>query len=255
MNITKEEFNAYINGSLSQKRKDLIDAYLLDHPLERRALAGAIEIESSESFDALVQSIDSSTEESIGSNVIKPSVTTQHQQNKTKRISLAAKWVTGVAAAILVFFMVRTQMGSQSTSLDDYFDAYPDVVTDIVRGEESQVKEEVIYIAMTHYNKREFKESGEMLQELALTNPEDQNIRFYLAISEYAQGYHAASLDKFASLSKEGSRFPFQDGALWYRALALLQLDKHDEAKDILKRISTSPHYKKQEALDILTDL
>lgn len=254
MNISKEEFKSYLSGRLSADKKVKIDRYLEEHALERKALEGAIEYEESGSFKELIDEIDDLIEVSSEHKVIQLTDTAS-SDTSIPRITKISRWLLASAAVALMFIFIQIQGATNSLDLRSYFDTYPDVITNIVRGEASQLDETTIGEAMKYYNAHEFGKALPIFIKLTNQNPDNKNIVFYTAIVEFALGDYVSSLPRFDSLSVPQSRFQYDDGALWYKALCLMHLDREDEAKAVLTKISSQSHYKKKEALDLLESL
>ena len=274
MNITKEEYIAYVNRSMDKDKRKVIDAYLETHPIERMALEGALAFQEEASFEDLINDLNyaianrvTSDSNSISLDVAmapqeaksdieevrQPSVVEGKGSNVRK---LYTRWAMIAAAAVIaLFFMVRTQTGSQEIVMADYLDAYPDVISNIVRGEKIEASNESLMSAMRFYNDGDMASAEPILQKLSDESPKDQNITFYLAIAELFSGDYRSSLSRLESLTSEDAYFPYDDGARWYQAICLLQLERVKEAKEILTKISTERHYKKDEAIELLTTL
>lgn len=253
MNISKEEFNNYLQRRLSSDQMMKIDTYLEQHPLERKALDGAVEFEENDSFDELISEIDYL----IDIPQKQQTTQTSSTSNDTPIISISdvTRWIAAIAAVLLLFIFVRGQWGTGAKDLSHYFDAYPDVITNIVRGEESKLDNTSIARAMEYYNEGAFESALPILNELQDEHPNNQNITFYCAIAEFALGEYQASLSKFDVLSSNNTRFPYDDGAIWYKALCLIHLDQIESAKSLLTKISLESHYKKDEAIELLESL
>ncbi len=275
MNITKEEYIAYVNRSIDRARRKAIDTYLEAHPIERIALEGAMAFQEEASFEDLLIETDEAIAKRVSTSfestsvdkapnvdktIVDEQVTRDNEEVNQGEVSnvrkMYTRWAMIAAASVIVlFFMVRTQTGSQEIVIADYLDTYPDVVSNIVRSQKVESSNESLMRAMSFYNDGDMASAQPILQKLSDEAPEDQNITFYLAIAELYTGDYSKSLSRLESLTSEDAYFPYDDGARWYRAICLLQLERDKEAKEILTKISTERHYKKDEALQLLTAL
>ena len=245
MNFNKEEFRSYVNKSLSEERKREIDDNLKDYTLEKKALQGAEEFEHSGSFDGLLEEIDTA----IDSEISKYS---EHSANTNSRIiPLFGKWIIAAAAIFLLFVMFRGNFQSEPYALSDYIDAYPDVITNVVRGTGQADNQSTLMNAMRAYQDGDYASTRDIL-EILKSDQDNLEIAFYLGVSYLHQGDFEKALEIFTVLTEPESRFSYEDGALWYRALCLIELDQKKEAEEILNQIASSNHYKKEEAREIL---
>jgi len=262
MNITKSQFAAYIKGQIGRDRKVEIDAYLDEHPLERKALEGAMAYDDEGSFDVLVSEIDSliSSETRITKVIaLTPNENEQASQRSTdniakSRIKEFMRYAVAVAAALLMLFLIRTNYSEFSTEdISSYIDSYPDVITNVVRGNEQEIQKSDLIEAMTAYNDGDMSMANELLTIENNLDQENKSVQFYLAITDMHLGHYEKSLSQFEKLIDVD--FAYEDGALWYQSLCLLSLDRVGEAKLILENISEGRHYKKNDAIEILNSL
>jgi|GEM_PF-5229374 len=254
MNISKEEFRSYVNGSLAEARRSEVETYLSDHPLEQKALKGALEYQETDSFEALLNEVD----ESLG-RAISQSEATATSENSSQTdgriIRLLPRWILSAAAVVVLIFAVRTQMTTVEPQIEDYFDTYPDVITNIVRGQNTIDDNQKLIKAMEYYNSGDLTKAGALLAPIHAADEKEAKVKFYLAITEMARGAYEESLKKFQSLTEPGAGFQYDDGARWYQALCLVHLKRLEEATPILQEISQSSHYKKEAALSLLEEL
>ena len=166
-------------------------------------------------------------------------------------IPLWAKNAMRVAALLILFagvyqvFLTFTGVNT-SEVYDDYFEAYeaPSLERD---GNESPNWKSVI----ASYSKKAYKESLPLLQQSEGEVP-DYLIAFYRGISLMAlqQPDLEQAVQNFNAVLASDNDYRQQ--AEWYKALALLKMEKVEEAKTILKSIVAQKNYQYEKAESIL---
>lgn len=240
-----------------EKLKDM-DIYLAEHPLERRALEGALEFGEIDSFEELLAEIDDEIQSRVLpagdkiDTILEPNKAQEPIKNNDKPKFLALiKYAITVAAAVLMIVILRSEFGGRSTTdFSQYIDTYPDVITNVVRGNEQEVEQSNLVEAMTAYNSGDMLKANELLEIERQNQMENNNVKLYLAISDLHLGNFEKSLLQLEELSYSG--FAYEDGAIWYRAICLLQLKRQEDAKELLSTIANQRHYKSEEAQKIL---
>lgn len=259
MNITKSEYAAYLNNQLSEDQRKEMEVFLVDHPLERRALEGAMAFNKTDSFEELLAEVDeevqsSNAKESQIKEIKLDNPAARSKSEDTTKIRMLMRYAIAAAAAVLMLFMLRTEFGGSSSSdLNQYIDTYPDVITNVVRGNDQEVQQSNLVEAMTAYNSGDMLKANELLVIEHKNQRDNKNIKLYLAITDLHLGNYEKSISQLEELSDVN--FAYEDGALWYRAICLLQLERKEEAKELLSIIANQRHYKSAEARKLLDDL
>ncbi len=243
MNISKQEFLQYHANTLSEERRKEMDIYLEQHPLEKKAFEGAGLFESTKDLEASLSRISSrwAAKEALTNVPAKTS-------SKPKfRITWLAT-ISAVAASIVFLIMTFPFGQFGAVELHNYETSYPDILTNIVRGESENSEKSDLVIAMDFYGAMKYDKAAHVLEQLLAEDASNVNIRFYLAICHYELGDYNKALATFEKLTLPSASFAYDDGAQWYKALCLIKLEKTDEAKEVLKTIGESTHYKSETA-------
>jgi len=248
MNISKQDFIAYTEGTLSVEQKQSIDSYLKDNPAEYKALQGAVEYQEEDDFAILMDALDQKLSPYVGDEI-------QSQTAKPTKsgriIQMRKSLVPLIAAAAVIVLLIFTVIGSKN-SYKSYLDTYPDVVTAVVRGDLPADELSTLEKGMMAYNSNDMQSAHDYYETHLLENPTDTKARFYRAITELYLEKPEASLRELEIISKSGNIMQFEDGVRWYKALSLVALERYEEAKPLLNTISESRHYKRNEASAIL---
>ena len=246
MNVSRQDYIDYCKGSLSQERSIAIKEYLKENPLEKKALDGAFEYSKSKDFESLLAKIDTNIDQT---EQIK---TTEQKSTKARILPLRTILsLTSVAAIGLILFFLLPANSIESYTLDQYFDKYPDVLTDVVRGNTISQSNTSVQKGMTAYNTDNFNSAIIYLEAVPENLKEYETAKFYEAISHLANHSPEKSLHILNKLSQTDA-FPYADGVQWYMALSYLELDQTEKANPLLKQISESNHYKSDQAKKLL---
>jgi len=166
-----------------------------------------------------------------------------------------------LAAVVLLLISVGVFLIFYNTSTNEklfsrYFDPYendlvmssrsdqmPDVLADL---KPEQV--EKIITGMKNYDRGKFEKASQYLDQDFIK--EKDEIRFYLALSQLADGQDTQAINNLERLVKI-PQFRYNKEVSWYLALALLKTEKEDESRTLLVQISksNSPFSRKAKAL------
>ncbi len=246
MNVSRQDYIDYCNGAISKKRSDAIQQFLKDNPLEKKALEGAVEFSKTGNIESLLSKIDSKLDHFEEDTTTKPKSTKARILPIRTMISLAS-----VAAVGLIFFLFLPRNTTAPYSIDQYFDKYPDVLTDVVRGTATDELDQSIQTGMAAYNTDNFEKAIQHLEAIPENTQDYQTTRFYTAISHLANQSPEKSFQILNQLSQSNS-FIYADGVQWYLALSYLELNQKEKAIPILNQISESDHYKSAQAKQII---
>ena len=158
-----------------------------------------------------------------------------------------------VAASIfavlgLAVFYNLSQPISSSDLYENYFERYPNVVKPMVRGAEPDAADK----AFDAYDNERFEEALTRFTTLYETDGSADYL-FYKAITflELERAEEAIELlEKYAASNDKGS-----DKAIWYLAMAYLQLDDQEQARAELKKVMEEKAYNAGRAEELLAEL
>lgn len=138
-------------------------------------------------------------------------------------------WLYAMAAAVLCVAAFSFYMFNETETQQDlyaaYYQKYPNVVSPLTRSEETPSEKEKLF--------QDYEKGDYSLAISGLGSLDSDTASFYLGLSFLEMGdYEKAAF----ILSSEGySNSSFSLYAKWYRALALLEMEKEAEAKLLLE--------------------
>lgn len=251
MNISIDDFNAYLEGKLSEERNQSIDKYLKDNPAQLRALQATLEHQEKDDFSELLDALNQKL-----SPIIDPAIYTQtNEKNKKVQSFEFRRYIMpalSVAATGLILFFL---MSNSLSSYESYLDSYPDIVTEAVRGHLPPDDLTLIEKGMISYNNGDMQVANNLYNEHLFSEPTDTKARFYRAITQLHLENPLASLNELELISTTGEIMQFADGVIWYKALSLVALERYSEAIPLLIKISKNKHYKSKEASRLLSEI
>ncbi len=103
------------------------------------------------------------------------------------------------------------------------------------------------------YDLRHYDEAIAQFSQVTTDNEKYLDARFYLGVAYLGKEAYAEAVSPLREVMEENSLY--ESSAKWYLSLALLQLDKEEEAKRILKEIVKGESVKSQPARELLEDL
>lgn len=92
----------------------------------------------------------------------------------------------------------------------------------------------------------DFKEAAKKYDKVLSDQPDNSDALFFGGICEYKNGKLKPAEKNFDKLIKSGQ---YVDGSKWYKANVLIDRGKKDEAKQLLKELSTTPNPYKDRAI------
>jgi len=119
---------------------------------------------------------------------------------------------------------------------DQNYKQYPNKVFPKSRGE---IPSDSFARAMYYYDQQEYKLSQELLLQLNLSDPENIDISYYLAMTEMAIGHFNNALKILLELEKL-KPVKYYHAWMWYIGLLYLQLEKIDLAKTQFEKLIES---------------
>lgn len=127
------------------------------------------------------------------------------------------------------------------------------VATDAVSGEESSEKDATIETAMTSFNTKKYGEAAKQFHKLLKKQPDNPDVLYFGGVSEYINGNSNKALSNFDKLLSSGNKYT--DGAKWYKSQILLQKGKKDQAKQLMKELSTTNSIYRERSVQKLEEL
>jgi len=181
----------------------------------------------------------------------------QGDQTSTSSKNPLTKWLA-IAAVIAIALIGSTyffqDLGNASKSGTElyatYYEAYPNVLQPVTRG---NTPEDELSEAFLAYENGAYEDAATSFK-IALDQKEDQDVRFYYAMSLLNSGDTQSALPILDTIAQSDSRFSPQ--SYWYIALSQLQSENKESAKDNLLQLDAlDSGFKTQKIEDLLEQL
>ncbi|MFD2037367.1 hypothetical protein ACFSKL_21395 [Belliella marina] len=247
MSTQSELIDKYFEGSLSESEKSTFDNLMESDPDFRETVTFqmktklAFQNKERKSLKGFLEQIEGDIRQS---------------DNHPKTI----RFWPYMAAAIMVLFLTITYFVKKASNPDDvaysqdfyaYYEAYPNVVKPITRGE-SIDPEELEKAAFIAYESRDFRQADSLFS--LLMSQQNEYILFYKGITKIElEQYDSANLLFENYLYSEGMQF--RDQAKWYLALSHLVKGDSIKGKEELVKLRKSSGYKMEEVERLLLNL
>lgn len=180
------------------------------------------------------------------------SVVNKTDRPQPRRSTVSAWALTAAAASVAAVLIVRTVQHPSISELGRVVSA-PAYVGMPVRAQ-SDVPAVLFDSAMTAYNRGEYVASSSLLTQLNRIAPDDVAVMFFLGASQIVLERAADAEASFTAVIAAGPT-QYRGEALYYRALALLQLNRKREAvSDLRAALAADPAIATQ-ASDLLRRL
>ncbi|MFS4466483.1 CDC27 family protein [Maribacter sp. 2210JD10-5] len=244
------------------ERETLLEKYLQDKLTESER----------QEFDALLQSDPEFKEEVEFQMDVKRALTAEEDDNfreilsdfesearaggsdeiysdKSKVRTFPTKWLVAASVALLVgltYFFTANQATDTKDLFTQNFKPYRNVTYPITRGEEAVNKKTKAFLA---YGKGNYKGALPLFTELYASQKEPYYL-FYKAnaLIELNRAEEAIPLLEKHLETKDS----LVDKSYWYLAMAYLQLEDSEKAKQALKKVVETKAYKAEEAKQLL---
>lgn len=227
----EQEIQDYLANRLSQEARSRFEDRLAKEPTFKAAF---------EEYCALNKAIQSLEKEQLKKRFKELDRELPAPNRKTWR------WL---AASVLVVVGVSCWWVFHSPSNDQlyatYFEAYPNVTFPVVRGGNDSISS--VYSA---YESKKYEQSITDLREWCARTDEEAHC-FYLAISLMAN----SQLKQAEAIFRSCSFQQFQGVAQWYHALALLKLDKEEQAVELFQQVAQQSSEFSERAKKILKEM
>jgi len=223
---------------MDQKRFEHIENYLTDKLSAIDKVAFEKEIGEENGLQQDVELVKL-TLDTIKSDGLSEKLTSIHEElypSHTKNKS-GKSWIyiSGIAASILLmmlfWFSTENKPYGNEELFIKYFQPFPDYVT--ARNAELNKAEE----AFLNYSKGEFGEAVQLFEKFDIQN---EDIKFYLALSYLGDKNVPKAVDVLAELALEESKYLEQ--VHWYLSLAYLKQNENKKAIEMLMSIKTGDY-------------
>lgn len=148
------------------------------------------------------------------------------------RVSLAAAAI--LLIGILGLRFLFSQNTDNQTLVAKYFEAYPNVIAPLHRGEAAK---DTLSLAMSFYENKDYNKAIAMLKQLKRQDETD----FYIAQMLLSTKRYNEANNYFEALSNHENRF--KAAAEWYGMLCNLALGKNDLVKQQLSTIAQNKNH------------
>ncbi len=246
---TYELIEAYLDETMSveerksfeiqlQRDAELNETYLLHKALQEELNDDVLDLNSK-----LKAITSSSVTKKDGNKTKKP----------TKVLSLVLRYAS-LAAVLLLGIVFLPKMMSPSLEATEiyasYYETYPMALNQ--RSANGEALNSTLNKAIQAYLKQDFTSASNAFSEVYALDQNDIYL-LYQASSQQAEGDLKGSIVTYDQIISNGDDQIVQQ-AIWYKALALIDLSRYDEASSLLSNIGDD-HYKIEEAKKILEAL
>lgn len=195
----------------------------------RRAVKGLEYAQGSKSLEAALERLDRHTEQRANAGA------PTRRRPAPRWLAIAASLLVIVCAALFVW----NDTEAPSTLFEEYFEPIPSAIplTGNLRTQE-ETGQNLKRKALREYENEAYEPAIDNFQQYLTLQPKDNAVRLYLGIALLAKGQSRRAVDQLATVCQsppaESYRFP----ALWYLALAYLQLDESRQSMEYLEELS-----------------
>lgn len=219
-------FEDYLTNSLSESERETFENRLR----EDKPFRESFELYRETSAFLEHKFSDKTEREAFKANLSKiSSANSDKTKTPSKKIRLLHPWKLAVAASLLVVFGIFFSQWFTTPSYQDYAD-YPQISL-TVRGDGNQIKVE----AENAFNAQNYHKAIPLLKSLLEIEPENKEIRLYLAVSLVEVNAFAEADTLFGILLKE--RSAHLNEVRWYAALSKLKQKEYTETEALLRLI------------------
>ena len=113
---------------------------------------------------------------------------------------------------------------------------------------------DTVSLAITAYNSGQYQEAAAMLERVLKKQPANRKAAFYAGVSYLSLEQPEKAIDKL-NVAIDDENCAYYESALWYKALALVKLNKKKKAGEILEKIITLKRTYKEKAEEMLEDI
>jgi tetratricopeptide (TPR) repeat protein len=157
--------------------------------------------------------------------------------------------ITFILVFVAVFYYNSVNQKNQNDLqhvASDYLHAYP-----LPAGWNKNPNLSDKYAAFQLYNQRDYKEAIVNFKYTLVNNPEDNEVNFYLGICMLLTNEPRNAIREFNLILNESENDSLINEAKWYKALALIKLDRIPQAKRLLGELSSEDSKKLLEEISV----
>lgn len=151
------------------------------------------------------------------------------KENPSKKVMKYKPWQLAIAASFVIFISTFTYNMFSTPSYSDFSDY--ETISLTVRG----AQDELLSNTEKAFNNQNFEQAEIYFELLLKSNPKNQEIQLYKAISEIELNKFDKAEELLVKISKGNSAYKYS--SLWYLALSKLKQKDFKATKEILKTI------------------
>ncbi|MEO1253329.1 MAG: hypothetical protein AAFY41_00400 [Bacteroidota bacterium] len=205
---------------------------------EKRTMQDADLRESVEQSQHMLNILDKETVDF--SNKVRNVIESKRKKKTPATLLIAASVSVILTISLYLLFSTTPTLEEKAQA---YLDPYPDIVTS--RSDASSID-------LTRYNNGEYQLAIESLNKDFNENKEPI-VGLYLGVSYLLIDDSNSALLIFGSVPYEGTIY--QSDFIWYRSLALINLNRYPEAEKELKKLAKDSRFYAERAIELLDDL
>jgi len=236
MELSHKKIAAFLKNELPSEEMDRINEHLASDPLDADMVAHIADaIEAGESIESLETKAKQVERLAFRANT---------------KSSVGTRNIWKYAAAILILLLpglyFLTERPNNDALYATYFSPYKDVIT--VRGSIENSWNAV----MEHYNKGDYEEAKDLMNNLDSTEKAEPLFQLYLGITQLGTNQVSEAQRTFSLLVANKENL-YLEHARWYLSLTYLRLGDTDEAKVVLRNLSDSSTFYEEKAQQLLS--
>ncbi|MEM6514720.1 MAG: hypothetical protein AAF688_00940 [Bacteroidota bacterium] len=154
----------------------------------------------------------------------------QDKVNTFQKLLRSRFFYPGIAALFVLGFFIGKNLKNEQNLFDDLIDVYPNVYQPITRGQSNNDYSD----AFVAYENSDFETAEKELESLLLTT-DNENLRFYLALSKIQNEKFDDALSEFDKIDLATS--DYNSEILWYSALIYLKKEQNQKSKQLLQQL------------------
>lgn len=244
----EEQIDKYLKGELTEKeRKDFEHKIGEDSELAEEFNFQQSMVEGVKDVfrDEMLMHFDD-----LEKQIAKSPKTVQKSKGKIRRLVIGV--ISLAASVLLIIFVWITNKPNTEQLFADNYTTYPNYVSNVERS--NPTVKDLYATAFQQYEKGEYTKAIQDFEAILAIDKEDSIVEFYLGLA-YLENKDAAQALEYLNASKQASAHRFVDPALWYAALAELQLGQTEAAKTDLEVLMNKEGSYQQKAQELFKQL
>ncbi|GAA5221688.1 tetratricopeptide repeat protein [Membranihabitans marinus] len=238
---------------ITEKELDLIDRYLSDALSDSDKIYFA-ELENDLDFKSALKQRKDLVEgiHAQGREILKAEFKSWviDSGKRKKYFTISWSFAAAVAALLIGFFYFNS---SPHLDLSKYDSPFVDIISEqkrTIQNDQSPYAE-----LMKAYNAKDWGLAANELTNFYRENPDEIHVLMYAGIASYHNEMYEESIVLFKELNNKSKDSTSNEVAEWFLILSYIQEDQFEMAKDLLRDLSKTNHYKKDQALQLLKEL